>query len=328
MALSPDGSHLAIEDIFRNQDETFDHFVTLLSLPAGKAVFRRWQPYPTVAPMPRDKATEFQLAWMTFLDANRLLTLTQGGWVSLWSLPGRKPLYTKRPIVPKSLPELGRDSYSWEPSTFAVSPDRHNLALAQGDGVVLVDTATGKVTGILPRPNGIGIFPQFQGMAISPDGKRLAAAIGFVENGAFRGNRMIIWDIPERRVMGSYRLLNAMAGTALTWWGNHHLLILIGNNGESVLWSAETGKPLRQCFGPDRGRYGNGSQDGKLWYVSSVTEANTRLLLYRAPDDFLAKDPTEHDGRGFLKQIWFTVNGVERNVSDLRGNRKHQVDGS
>jgi hypothetical protein len=328
MALSPDGSHLAIEDIFSNQDETFDHLVTVLSLPAGKAVFRRWQPYPTVAPMPREKAKEFQLAWMTFLDANRLLTLTQGGWVTLWSLPERKPLYSKRPIVPKTLRELGRDSYSWLPSNFALSPDRNNLTLEQGDGVVLVDTATGNVTETLPRPNGIGNFPQFQGMAISPDGKRLAAAIGFTDNSAFRGNRIIIWDIPKRRVMGSHRLPNSMAGTALTWWGSHHLLILKGNDGESLLWSTETGKPLRQCFAPDRGRYVNGSLDGKLWYVSSVTENNTRLLAYASPDDFLAKDPTEHGGPGYLKQIWLTVDGVERNVSDLRGNRRIQVEGS
>jgi len=304
LSLSPGGALLAVTEVL-TENKKFESAVTIRSLSDGKVLQARWRPYP-------DGDIFKMLAWMTFVDDNRLLTLTKQRQVALWSLDG-KAIYSVTHANPaKRFDDQRVDPYTKQPQNFAFSGDRGSLALASGGGFDVLDTATGKV-----RAKTAAFLTKdvtVKGLALNADGSRLAVYAWSVKGKDVR-EAISICDLKTNQLSGPFPLRISKeketsnlgwSGNALSWWKADHLLVW-GGNGNALVIEAATGQPVRELLGPRNGSFGFGDPDGRVWYeADSPGQVQPLLCAVDVPD---AADRGLDEGH--FKRWWLTQNGVE-----------------
>ncbi len=235
MSLSPDGTRLAVAEMLAG-GAGFESAITIWSLADGRVVQSRWKPNPG----PDIFGT---LAWMTFLDANRLLTLTTGKKLALWNIPGQA-VYTVDLKVPGRFDTLMSDPYTKQPQNFALSADRGSLALFNGVGFNIVDTSTGQVrtrTGSF-----VGQGSSVHGLALDANASRLAVYL-WVPGPRGIDDQVVVWDLKANQQLGSFPIRVQKQNTAgmFNWGGN--ALQLVGPRASVALGRQ------RQCPDPGSG---------------------------------------------------------------------------
>lgn len=314
MSLSPDGSRLAVVEMMSGQGP--ESAITIWSLPEGQVLLSRWKPYPG----PNSLGV---LKKIIFLDANRLLTITTGKQMTLWDLSG-EAVYSIEHKIPGRLDILVEDPHTRQPNNFALSADRGSLALFNGSGFDVMDTATGEARG--KTGDLVGRGASVHGVALDRHAGRLAVYLWVLEKGTLE-DRVVVWNLKTNQQAGSFPIrvkkqttgrVGGWSGNALSWWGQDHLLLWGGNNNALVL-DAATGQPLRELAAPQHGRCGFDDPDGRLWYdVSLHKKAKAYLCAVDFPREDLQGD-AGLDGE-YYKRWWLTDNGIagEPDANDAR----------
>lgn len=320
MTLSPDGTRLAVAEL-TNQNKKFETAITVWSLPDGKLLQSSWKPYA-------DDKESSTLGWMTFLDADRLFTVTVLGRMALWDAQG-KAIYAIEHKIPGTWVMLTEDPYTKQPQSFSLSADRGSIAISNGVGFDVLDIATGKVR-VKTRPF-VGQACSVRGVALDRNASRLAVDL-WVPGGPGAGidEQIVVWDLKANEKIGTLPLrlrtevLPALgdlakargtgyAGNALSWWGNDHLL-LWSATGSALAIEAASGRPLREVQGPrgggvTDGQFGFGDPDGRLWYyITLPIQAEAFSCALDFPGDE-ARTDQGLDGE-FYKRWWLTNHGV------------------
>jgi predicted Zn finger-like uncharacterized protein len=258
--VNPDGTALVVKDLKDPRR------VDVYDIAGGRHVVG-WLPYET------DKAAP-QVAWVGFLDAQRILTANAGGAVTLWELPACRAVYTIK------------EGYK---GPFALSPTRKHLAAFNGATFDLLDAATGAVRGQVAAPaaenHGATV------VAFQPAGAELAALfqadIGIpAPAGAApvsgQGAALLVrWNLSSGEVLSEFAVPPERApaaewcGSRIMLLGNQHLLDL---EQKAVVWRY---LPL----GPGLA-HATGSPDGRHWFSKRVGTAPQPYLTAMAlPDE-------------------------------------------
>ncbi len=315
MTLSPDGTRLAVAELVTLQGR-LQSAISIWSLPDGKVLQSRWAP-----PLGNDVFAN--LRRMTFLDSNRLLTVTLGRQLALWNVSG-EPVYTKDLKIPGLFDSLTEDPYTKQPQNFALSADRGSIALFNGVGFDVLDTGTGQLR-VKTAPF-IGQGQSIHGVALDRDASRLAVYL-WVPGPKGIDDRLVLWDLKANQQKGPFQIRVqkqntagrfTWGGNALSWWGPDHLL-LWGGNGNALVLEAATGAPLRELEGPQNGRYGFDDPDGRVWYAGNVpTQAKAFLCAVDLPREELQKDQGL-DGK-YYKRWWLVESGIaaQAEAGDVR----------
>jgi hypothetical protein len=194
-----------------------------------------------------------ELQYASLLSADRVLTLTRGGELAVWSVPGAKAVYTAR------VPGLGVPTRS---------PGRKYLFALQGDVVRVIEATTGQLAGDLPAdaappptytlPPGPWARPP---LAVRPDGKELAALLA---QPAGTGPQVRRWDLTTAKLTdrSPYPGPGVTPTTAVRYAGPDHLLVadteLFGLTSRAVEWRYVRPAAVRPAA----------SADGRYWYVA------------------------------------------------------------
>ncbi|HVK16521.1 MAG TPA: PQQ-binding-like beta-propeller repeat protein [Fimbriiglobus sp.] len=219
-----------------------------------------------------------ELLYVSMLSADRVLTLTRGGDLAVWSVPQAKAVYTTR------LPGLGVP---------ARSPGRKYLFALQGDTVRVIEAATGKLAGDLPTdaapppayplppyalPPGPWSFPP---LALRPDGGELTALL---TQPAGLPPQLRRWDLNTAKL--SYR--SAITGpgvspaVSLRYAGPDHLLLadkdLLGLESRDVEWRYTRPQTVQPAT----------SADGRYWYVVGDFSHQAAAIAGAGPAEALA----------------------------------------
>lgn len=176
-------------------------------------------------------------------------------------------------LAPLSLPEIKPQVPVISPVlSLRFSPDNRVLAVGGYQEVRLLDPASGNVLATLP-----GEADFVRSIAVSPDGKMLAAAGGPCQ----RSGEIKLWDLASHQlvktIQGHKDCIYSVA------WSRDGRLIASGSYDKSVkLWDAASGNEIRTlqdhidavfavAFSPDGKRLASGSQDRtvKIWDVAS-----------------------------------------------------------
>src|SRR5262249_51605246 len=104
MSLSPSGTLFAAKEVL-TENKKFESAVTIWSLTDGKVLQSKWRPYPggDIFKM---------LALISFLDDNRLLTVTTHRLVGLWNLKGESLYSVKHDNPAKQFDNQNLDPYT------------------------------------------------------------------------------------------------------------------------------------------------------------------------------------------------------------------------
>jgi hypothetical protein len=276
-SLSPEGSLFAYED-------TKD-FVAICSAVDGRQIARR-KPYEKKE-KPVANEHEALLARMEFVAEDRLVTVDQAGGLDLWSMPDFEPI--------QHVAARTKSSFVNSQWGLAFSFDRKVLAVFNGEGFDLVNTATGDLirkTG--PLPEG-GTIKSVCGVAFSADGSRLAALLGVQPE---KGEPQAIearYEVTTGKCAGTANLglFAAMESNFpnVAWWGPKHLLAWGKTRNQAHVAEAETGKGLRRIELGTKdqvGRFAAVSPDNRLWYAAAGTTPGTAYLAaVEVPEDEL-----------------------------------------
>ncbi len=308
IALSSDGSRLAVSQLAKDQN-VYRSAVTLWSLQEGRVLRSDWKPYP--------KGDIFDvLAWVTFLDADHLLTLTTGGRLSRWDLQGEASYSVQHGNRTNS--SFRTSAYTKQPQNFALSSDQHTIALYNGEGFDLLDTANGQARSQTPAFI-VKISTTILGTALTSDGQRLAVYVRVSKVGQQPEELLSIWDAKTGQAVGSFPIrvrkekpttLPTWGGASLDWWGPNHLLLWNGN-GEAVVVEANTGKGVRDLFGPHTGKeYGYVDGAARLWYEVVVPGKKATLCAIEFPTEDLQRYPGL-EGDQYYPRWWLSESGAE-----------------
>ncbi len=313
MAINPGGTRLAILE--GSEDTILE--VSVWTVPEGKELRKRWSPANST------EALDTRVIGIAFV-ADDKLSLTQGGRVACWTMADEKPAFDVQ-VLDAEKKQRFLSHGPRMPANFGFSPDRAILAVQQNDGMTLVDTATGRTTGQLPAPKDTARFRTIDGLAFSPDGKKLAACYTFAagpdsKTPRLDDKRIVVWDIAAKRVDVEAPLLTHVnSGSQGSWWGDGHLIWHYGG-GQNLVLRADTGAIIRDCLPPYEGATTasilvGGVSDGQLRYLTNAFTTN--FLAYDAPTEHLKTDAAVDDGKGFYKRLWLTKEGVEKMPADV-----------
>jgi WD40 repeat protein len=219
--ISPDGSRvLAWPGRDRDRVDVFD-------AATGKPV-RGWRP----APRAEGGSGGPVLSWAEFLDADRVLTASTAGQVTLWSVPDAKPVYTIENVT-------GRP---------ALSPSRTTLVLFTESAAWFVDAATGAPKGKIALSAAGG---PSRLVAFRPDGLEVAAVLG---------DQLARLDLKEGKVVNE-QPVPLRKTWLLQYAGPAHLLFngqaLLDLERSRIVWNFPGGLP------------GEGSPDGLVYHATA-----------------------------------------------------------
>jgi RNA polymerase sigma factor (sigma-70 family) len=200
-------------------------------------------------------------------DGKLLATAGSDGFVRLWDL-----------ATGRMVQDFGgkQQSIAWR---VALSPDARLVVTAHERGTVrLWDTATGKLRREYPVTGNV------LGIALSRDGKVLAASFSFPDHDAF----IVLWDLVSgqeiRRLSGRY----VYPLEALAFSPDGRTLVSGGQSSKDLcLWEVGTGQPRRQfaghqgalfsvAFSPDGRMMASGSFDGSVLLWDAVGRRSRR----------------------------------------------------
>jgi WD40 repeat protein len=343
--LSPDGASFAMTGArFQRTAEGTKYLglygpVRVLDAATGR---ERWRVLDSDTPV-RMQQFSSDGAWLLTLDERDGLrvwdaatgrpqaTLTPPGgpgrlpqWLSLnWSPDGRRiavapgfdlPVWLWETATGQSIATLDGACYP-----LAFTPDGHTLATATpGTEVKLWDAATGRERASLPgHPHRVGA------LAISPDGRRLAAGLHVpFESPARREPTAVkLWDLETRSVLATIDVTeqpeNAMF---LDFSPTGRELVILSQDGRGLLWDVTAIPPVnldallagtehdhrgKRCLDSDSGLLF--SPDGMWWAVLNRHAGAYQIVdaATRTPRSILRPGHTISRGVG----PWFAPNG-------------------
>jgi hypothetical protein len=297
--LSPQGTRfLSIGD--------FPKGLTVWSLPNGQQLFKDWDPYP---PQKKFVPNAPDFMWANFIDENRLITFSRTGQFDIWDVNQRQLLATSP--AQNQFFSLQQNFFARAPQNFALSHDRKKVAIANGDGYDLFDTATAKKTGKTASVAADGKVGNVWGTAFSADGTQLAC-----KHNLFKGNQqeyLTIWDTATGARKGHFKMKQDFnLNGPLTWIGPRHVMLWDGNVFRGTIVNVTDGKHWRVCetAGPGN-KFARTSPDGRIWYVAGQG--------FNAPCQLFAVDFPENDLAGAapadpanLPRWFFGRNGITR----------------
>jgi hypothetical protein len=296
-SLSPDGTRLAYEDEHMN--------VIILSAMNGVEA-ARWTPY---APVRVPAGGVFQpqqlLARIDFVADDRLLTINQAGDMDLWTVPGAKPIYhlAARRERQFNEPQVG----------LALSHDRKTVAVFNGDGFNLHNTADGRLVGKTAHVAKFKMLYSVRAAAFSADGKSLAAVM-MVWSGKPAAELILLsFDVATGRFGGDFTLPAAESRetNTLAWWGSKHVFAYasIERKGQIIAFPSGPGERSVQVgYRLQSGLLAPNSPDGRLWYVVESDDAATAFLTTaELPEQELRAGPEQPETK-----LWLTAKGVTK----------------
>ncbi|HEY8504754.1 MAG TPA: hypothetical protein VIL46_09240, partial [Gemmataceae bacterium] len=197
--------------------------------------------------------------WLAFLDADRLLTLSETGRLTLWEVPACKAVYESGDNLTK----------------VALDPPRKWLAAVNGTSVDLIDAATGEAHGRLPVTAPLPADGKGMKLAFRPDGQELAAVI---PGGA--DQTVLLWNLQTGQLGAEFKT-EAVHPEGLHYCGTGHLLAgdgaLIDLERKLLVWSYSHPHGLPRA---------NDSPDARHWFVAQgPNNAATGLLTAAALPD-------------------------------------------
>jgi hypothetical protein len=242
--LSPSGQLLAsLPDRMGGSDQSM---IEVAKIEGGSATpKRRWNMGAW-----SDWSRRFEQAF--FIDDERLLTISSwGGRAMLWNIDKVEAIWSLD-FRQHSMP--------------ALSPGRKQLAVADSDGVAILDAATGNTLGRAQSEDGGGGT-----LAFSPDGKRL---------GSVSARRVQVWDLTTGKLTHDVWFPKQMAGKDLDFLGGNFVLVdnhfLVDLAKRVVLWEYDMPTTKGQRVGAMAG--------GKFWFVSGGQQAPYSLSCSTLPD--------------------------------------------
>jgi hypothetical protein len=296
MSLSPSGTRFAYED---NRGD-----VVIVSAQDG-GVAASWRPYaPNRIGEAGELPFEHALARIDFVTEDRLLTVNQAGGMDLWTVPGLQPVYH---VAGKA----GRE-FSDPRVGLGLSPDRKTLAIFNGDGFELRDTATGGLQRETVRPEKLDKVVSAGGVAFSPDGKSLAAVLTIQRRG--KGSELVLagWEVGTGRFISDIAIAegqNINSRSQSIWWGPNHVVARGGSSKEclAVAWpGGQQVRPLEAGYWQKNGLIVPNSPDGRLWFVAGTEDSTAAFLTMVGMPEM--ERPADGDRPG--EKWWLTANGI------------------
>jgi hypothetical protein len=320
LALSPDGALLLTTEIAVNQ---LKNVVNVYLLAEKKPLLKNWQPYP--------KELGGQgLLYADFVRPELLVTVTAKRQVNFWATSDGKEAGSVQ-VKGTDTGLQFTDPYSHYWKDIALNPDRSVLALWNGGGFTLVDTAGMKELGATEGVTDIASNSmQVVGCCFNPDGQSLVAWITSRKNPNALNpeNFLVTFDVGTRKNVKTVQFEAAdFLAQVMRFWGPKHILLYRGVPSEGVIINAETGRPVRMLMGPFTGKL-SFLQNGSLWYVGSEgnqTPAYANRIDF--PEKVLADaDPWEpHRAHGtIMKRLWLNAQGA----STKPGNPEFRLESS
>lgn len=237
-----------------------------------------WRPYH-----PLDGG-DAEVRWAQMVAPDALLTINVRGQLIRWRIPEVEPVW---------LAEGLRDVRP------ALTASGQVLALPVADGIVLLESLSGKRVGFLPADmSGWGM----RTVAIDRSGTRLSM---------FQPGRCRTWRLDTRELVRDFPVPQRVYGDQLAWVSDEHLLVgsrhLVDVERRVWLWDYE------------RMNHGSLVQDGRIWFVvqgvshqdlvlagSTLPDVSPReLAASLSPDELLVVKP------GMTASISLSIPGGE-----------------
>ena len=181
------------------------------------------------------------VTWAVFVDSSHLLSLSRHGELALWETPTLKPVYMVK------VQHMGPP---------ALSATRKYLSVATSAGVAILQTADGRVAGVLPGKDlSTGAF------AFRDDGRRLAMRQGY---------RLSVWDLEHGALVRDFQLdVAAGSSSSIAWADNEHIL-----TGTQLV---DVERRVTICTYRQLGTAW-AVRDGVVWFVARGVGPNDKVL--------------------------------------------------
>ena len=201
---------------------------------AGGKHVAGWRPYDNEA------GEASSVAWIGFLDRDRLLTLSKTGRLALWSLPECRAIYQAL---------ITRDARP------ILSPGGKQLAMLAGGSIRLLDAAEGKLLGTFEAPLSNGQKLELKGGAFRPDGQEFIAMTAL--------DRVARWDVKSGKLLNEFKAARVFAfnnATPIEWTADTYALInngsLLDLKSHELVWTYSGGLGIE------------GKINSRHWYVA------------------------------------------------------------
>lgn len=203
---------------------------------------------------------------LTHFVGSKLLTISDGGKVVLWSLPSSKA-------------EIVLDAPGL--SNWKLSPTGKYLAAFDKTSIRLIDTATLQVVGDLPLPNAQAVRKETKGLAFDPTGKTLVALLQFWGSDNFQRWGAYRYDLATGKetdnVVFRANFVSAQPNYALETAGKDYLLV-----DNTVLVDWKQGEVIWNYRGQGFDlRHATNRPDGRHWFT--VGEGFNKPESYLVP---------------------------------------------
>jgi hypothetical protein len=234
--------------------------VVLHDLPSKQS--HRFTPYSK-----KGNITNPGLVFAAFAGPDKLVTAHETSGFDVWQLPGMTRVCGQPGRPAGSTPPVERNGFSMRAKNVALAPDGKTLAIFDGTGVAFHDTATGqrkaKTEAFIK-----GLSANFWGAAFSADGTKFAATSSyFVPQ---QVTTLQVWEAATGRRVSSAPFQVSKAGTAMAFWGPHHVLLSQGGLTTADVMAVASGEIMArvqadmaaggQFIAPD-------TPGDALWYV-------------------------------------------------------------
>jgi|GEM_PF-2826424 len=296
-AVSPDGKYLSELD-----SSPFEgHTVSLYTVADGK-LGKKFRPYPK-----KDNITTPDLIWASFVAADKLLTLHEGGGFDVWTVPSFERVAGATNTLPVGTRNV-TNGFTHSPASFALTSDGATLAIFNGSGIAFYATATAseiaKTEPIMMKSDSCS----FSGAAFSPDGKQFTAYYQ-VFSGTGGGIALRTFDAKTGANVRSTTVGKSVGAPAgMCYWGPNHLAFQQGGIGSVRVIDLATGQDVGKVETSIPGKFGPVPPTGDLWAItgggSVEQKPNTSYLVRAAPPASLESGSTwELNIRGLEQKV-------------------------
>ena len=244
-----------------------------------------------------------QLQWVSFVGPDRLLTINEASGFDVWTVPGGERVGGQPGRQGYAGPLLAVNGFTHTPTNFALTPDGKTLALFNGAGFSIIDTATGKETARTPPFMKDRSPANFFATAFSPDGARLACFCKTYMPDKFDG--ILVWDAKTGKRLTAVSPKGVSSASGFAWWGGDHLTLWQGGIASADVLELRSGEVVGKVKFAKTGKVATVPPDGQLWGTAGgvlfdpVTGA-TVLFHHPAPKSIRPGTTFEIDDTGRL----------------------------